>query len=490
MTHDSTWLDMTRAKRLMRLTAPVGLLLACLLFAALPAAASAATEMRGEWELTLTSASLNSKGIALISTEANGKGEFASSSALFQKVFPASFSGTLEGATATVLIVAPASGGAPEVKFTSNSIAVNSGVGTLSMSGTGEMTIGPRPAESTTLVATRLRTYKQIEEQEAKEKREREEREARAAVSGEWAITLEGKQTVKGIALVSEEANSSNQFASSGALFEGFIPGSFSGTLEGKEASVAITTQATGPVPPGSFNGTKITVTRTIDSMSMTGAGTLTFGGETLSGTMTATRIKTHQEVIERETAEREAIEKQEKEAKEKLEKEAAEKAAREAKAAQEAKEAREKQEKAAVKTPIIVGPSLPIVLALTSAEPTTTTLTVGGSGAIALALSNPNAYPIQGHLALTLTKAGKSSSRHHKTSKKTVTLGSASFSLAAHGSSSVKVKLSSSARAELAHRKTLHVILTITTQASGQKTTTKTLELTLHAGKAGHGKH
>jgi hypothetical protein len=490
MIHDSTWLGSMRAKRWTRLTVPVGFLLACVLFAALPAAASADVEMRGEWKLTLTSSALSTEGTALFTTEANGKGEFTSTKALFREIFPATFSGTLEGSTATVALVAPAFGPAPEIKFTSSTMKVESGVGSLSISGTGTLTAGSEPPESATLVATRIRTYRQIEEQEERETREREEKEARAKVRGEWAITLEGAQTVKGVALIAQAANSSNEFAASNALFEGFIPGTFSGTLEGKEASVTITTQAVGPVPAGSFTGTKLTVTSTGTSMSIAGAGTLTLGEATLPGTMTATRIKTYTEVVEQETAEREAKEKQEKEAqeaKEKAEKEAAEKAAREAKAAQEA---REKQEKEAVKPPIVGGTTVPVPSPLVSALTTTKSATAGGTGSIVLALENPNSYAVQGHLALTFTRAGKASSAHKASKKQIVSLGSASFSLSGHGSGSVKLKLSSSARSELTHHKTLHVVISITTQASGQTTTTKTLSLTLHAAKTAHGKH
>lgn len=493
MTHDSTWIGCKRGQRWTRLTTPVGFLLVCVLLAALPATASAsAPEMKGEWELLITSPSGPARGTALITQEANAKGEFSASSVLFSGVVHGTFSGTLEGSKASVTITAEAASPYPASSFVSTEMTVDSTVLSLSMTGPGTFTFGTTPTTAT-LKATRLRTYKQIEEQEEQEEKEREEHEARARVRGEWAISLqEGPQTAKGTALITEEANSKNEFASSGALFEGAIPGTFSGTLEGNEASVAVTTQAAGPYPAGTFTATKIVVAFTSSSMSMTGSGTIKVEGNSIPATLTATRIMTHQQVVERESAERAAKEKQEKEAqeaKEKVESEAKEKAAREAKAAQEAKE---KQEKEAQKVPLLgSGKSIVSIAPLVSAEVSTKSSTASSGGSIVLALENPNAYAVQGRLSLTFTKVGKSSAAKHKASKKqTVSAGSASFSLSSQGSSSLTIKLSSSVRTELARHKTLHVVLTVATQASGQTTTTKTFDITLHAAKPAHGKH
>jgi hypothetical protein len=492
MTHDSTWIGRNRGQRWTRLTTPVGFLLVCVLLAALPATASAsAPEMKGEWELLITSPSGPARGTALITQEANAKGEFSTNNVLFSGVVHGTFSGTLEGSKASVTITAEAASPYPASSFASTEMTVNSGIDSLSMTGPGTFMFGSTPTTAT-LKATRLRTYKQIEEQEEREEKEREEHEARARVRGEWAISLqEGPQTAKGTALIAEEANAKNEFASSGALFEGVIPGTFSGTLEGNEASVTVTTEAAGPYPAGTFTATKIVVAFTNSSMSMTGSGTIKVEGNSIPATLTATRILTHQQVVERENTERAAKEKQEKEAqeaKEKVENEAKEKVAREAKAAQEAKEKQEKAVPQKVPPPSNPGVSIP---PLVSAEASTKSSTVGSGGSIVLALENPNTYAVQGDLSLTFTKVGKSSAAKHKASKKqTVSAGSASFSLSSKGSSSLTIKLSSSVRAELAHHKTLHVVLTVTTKASGQTTTTKTFGITLHAAKPAHGKH
>jgi hypothetical protein len=493
-----------------RLTAPVGFLLAWVLLAGLPAAALAtAPEMRGEWELVLKSSGQTLKGKTLISEEANVKGEFASHTVQFESGDTGTFSGTLEGGKASVTITTAPLGPFPAGEFVSTTMTVEAGVSSLALSGGGTLTLGVQKAPGT-LTATRLKTYKQIEEQEAREKREREESEARANVRGEWALTLEnGPEKVNGTALITAEANSKNEFASSGALFESVIPGAFSGTLEGSKATVKITTQAAGPFPAGEFTSTKIVVTSTVNSMSMSGSGKLTLGTNELEGTLlTATRIRTHQEV-EQATKEREAKEKQEKEAleaKEKAEREATEKAAREAKEKQEkealeakqkaereaqektAREAKEKQEReareAAEKAAIAT-------TRLVSVQLAGKTFTVGATELISLQFTNPNPYAIAGRVTLLPAKSGRAGkSSAGGTGKKAGSLGAVSFGISSKGEQLVKLKLSQRGRAELARHKTLHVIATVITEASGQPTTTKTFSLTLHAAKPARSKH
>jgi hypothetical protein len=499
MTHDSTWLGGIRAMRWMRLTVPVGLLLAGVLLAGLPAAAlAAAPEMRGEWELVIPTPDGIATGKALISVEANPNGEFASSKVLFAGAVPGTFSGTLEGSKASVTATTEAYGPFQATQFTSTTMAIEPNGGSLSMSGYGTLIFDAKPVPMTKLVATRIRTYKQIEEQEAKEKLEKEEKEARANVRGEWELTLEdGSQPVKGTALITQEASPKNAFASASALFE-MIPGTFSGTLKGDEASVTITTQEVpGVAPAGGFTGTGIVVTSSAGSMSMTGPGTLTLGTNTLPGKLTATRIKTYREVIERETKEREAKEEEqaatEQKAREQKEKEQKEKEQKEKELKErQEREAREAAEKAAAaKTLPGITPGNPTITPLVSALLATKTLVVGNGGAISLDLTNPNSSPVEGDLKLTLAKTGKTASVKHTTvGGKSSTLGETAFSITAHGSEVVKVKLSRSGRTELARRKILHVVMTLTTQASGQPSTSKAFDLTLHAAKPAHGKH
>ncbi|HEV7938927.1 MAG TPA: hypothetical protein VGP18_13005 [Solirubrobacteraceae bacterium] len=448
--------------------------------------------MRGEWELNLNNGSKDLKGIGFITQEANAKEEFESSSLLIEGILPATFSGTLEGSEATVTVIIPADPPFPEGIFHGSGITVQSGPGTLSMSGTGNYDVGGDMTTGT-FSAVRLRSGKQIEEQEAKEEKEREEREARSKVRGEWSLTIEsGPQSVKGTALISSEANAQNDFSSSSALFESVVPGTFSGTLEGSEASVTITTMAAGSYPEGKFIGTKLALASTANPMSITGSGTLTLGGSSIPATLTATRTKTYQEVVAREKKEREAKEAQEKsekeaqEAKEREIKEAAEKLARETKekeaAEKLAREVKEKQElearKAAEKAVI---PPPPAPVALVSAKLTGNSFTVSASGQVSLLTDNPNDYAISGRVTLVAQAGGAAKSP----SKKAASLGTASFSISASGKQVVKLELSQKGRSDLAHHKTLSVLATITTKASGQTTTTKTFSLTLHAGSA-----
>ncbi len=489
------WHRSTRVRRWTPLTATfgltLGLLLACALPAALPTTAFAsAPEMRGEWQLSLVQGSISVKGTTLITQEANGNGEFTSNTVKYESGLTGVFSGTLEGGTATIKVTTNPSGGLEEGEFTSKTMTVNSGPSTLTLSGSGTLKFAGSTGPAT-LTATRVRSYTQIEEQEAQEKKEQEEREARARVRGEWSLTIEsGPQSVKGTALISSEANAQNAFSSANALFESAIPGVFSGTLEGGEASVTITTQAAGPYPEGKFTGTKLTVAFTLSSMSITGSGTLELGGTSLPATLTATRTKTYQEVVTRERKEREAKEKSEKEALEAKEKEAAEKVAQEAKekeatekVAREAKEkqereAREAAEKAAIAK--VAPPPPPTPAPLVSVKLTGESFTVSSSGQVSFQINNPNDYTVSGHIALLLAQSSKGAK---SSSKKTVSLGTASFSVSPSGKQVVKLELSQKGRSELSHHKTLHILATVTTAASGQATATKTFGLTLHAG-------
>lgn len=494
------WHGSARVSRWARLTATIGVLLAGVLLAALPSAAFAsAPEMRGEWEIAINNGQSTITGTTIISNEANGQGHFESGVVKYNVGVTGTFEGALEGSTATVKATTAPFGPVGEGKFESKTMKVESGVGTLALSGTGtlelEKTTGPA-----TLTATRIKTHKELEEQEEREKQEREEKEARANVRGEWALTLEdGPEKVSGIALITTEANPKNEFVSSAALFESAIPGAFSGTLQDGKATVKITTEAGGPYPAGEFTSTKILVSSTNDPTSMSGSGKLTLGPTELEGTqLTATRIKTYQEVLEREAnegkakeqqereatearekAEREAKEKTEREiqektaraAKEKTEHEAQEKAAREAKEKIE-REAREAAEKAAKKTKLV------------SVQLAGKSFTVGATELLSLPISNPNPYAISGRVTLLMSKSSRSAG------KKIGSLGTVSFGISPDGKQVINLKLSTSGREEVAHQATLRAIATITTKASGQTTTTKTFDLTLRAARPAHSKN
>jgi hypothetical protein len=478
----------------MRLTAPVGLLLACLLLAGLPTAASASTaEVRGEWALTLESPEGTIHAIALITEEANAKGEFAAHSMAFESVIAGTFVGTLEGATATVETTSQEFGPVPAGKFRSETMKVEEGVGTLALSGEGELKLGAKEHLPAKLTATRIKSGQQIEEQEELEKKEHEESEARANIRGEWAVTIEGGgQTLKGTALITENASAQNIFASKSALFEGFIGGTFGGKLKYGEAEITITTdEIPGTIPPGSFTSNTIAVSSKSNPASMSGAGISKFGQAEFPSMLTATKVKTYSEVLKREKAEQEAKEKQEKEAQEAVEKVAREKQEQEQKA-KELKEsqeraAREAAEKAAAIQKAQITPITPVNPALMSALLSGKTLTVSSSGAISLDLTNPNSSSVHGHLKVTLAKAGKASSIKSTTAGGKSTLGEVSFSISGKGTEVVKLKLSRSWRTQLAHSKTLHVLVTLTTQATGQPGLSKVYSLTLRAPSSAH---
>jgi hypothetical protein len=487
--------------------------MALALAAAPPPAAMATTgpEMRGEWQMSVSNSKGTAKGIAIISQEANGSGEFASSSASVEGVVPASFSGTLHSSEeASVKVVAQPYGPLPESEFTSSTIAVHSSGGSVSMSGSGTIFVkSTSSSESATFAATRVRTYKELEEQKEREEHEREEREARENVRGEWTLKLEsGGEKVEGIARITASANTSNEFASRQALFGGSVPGSFTGTLEGSKAKVTIDSQASGPLPQAEFTSKTIAVSTSTNPTSMTGSGTLTLNSTmTMPATLTATRIRNYKELkaLEgQEKLEREAAEKKAREAKEAQE--ATEKAQREARESQElqAREAQEREalekleaqgkatEKASGST---TGPTAP-------ATPLSKTLAVTSSGSLSIVLSNPNAWSVKGSIVLTAAAghAGKaqaasmgartSTKTSAKGKKPTPPLASSSFTIGPHGHASVKLTLSKAARAELARAKTLVVTATVLTQANaGGTRVSKAFKLTLRVSTS-HSHH
>ena len=471
MAHDSTWFARTCAGRRMRLTASIGFLLACVLLAGLPAIASASTpEMRGEWELVINAPGLASgKGIAVISVEANGNGEFSTNKVVIGGVIHGTFSGTLEGAKATVELTSEAYGPLAAGKFTSKTMTVEPNGSSPSISGSGEFTSGTTPVPGATLTATRIKTYKEVEEreaQEAKEKLEQEEREARENIRGEWSLVIRvGAQSSKGTAIIKTAASSDNKFASNSALFEGLVPGSFSGTLEGGTATVTVTSEAYGPAPANEFTGEKIAFNSTGSSPSISGTGKF-YSDKALiteSATLVATRVKTYAEVAARE-------------AKEKAEQEAAAKAEQEAKTKAE----QEAQKKA------VLGKA-----ALASVQLVGKDFTLSAAGMLSLPVNNPNSYAISGRITLTAAEHAKTSTgAHGRVSRRPLSLGSVSFGISPDGKQVAKLKLTQAGRTELARRKTLKALVTILTKAGGQASTTKMLSVVLSAGKTSQSKH
>ncbi|MFZ2114672.1 MAG: hypothetical protein WAU77_13200 [Solirubrobacteraceae bacterium] len=454
-----------------------------------PVASAAPYDMRGEWSIELTSPGQPTLAATGVIGQMNlSTGAFSGNFLATGTQAPVTLEGTLVNNTGSMTATVPTPSGA--ITFVTSSATINTLNNTVSAPGEFHLGSVAIPGE---LTGTRTKTYLEVQEREAREQKEREEAQARLAIRGEWALTLESAQTVKGIALVKAAANATNEFTSSSALFESVVLGSFAGTLKGSEASVTIAIQAAGPYPEAVFTGTKITV-ESADS-AMSGTGKLTVGATELTAKLTATRIRTYEQVEAQERSEREAKqakeareareaqeaqERSEKEAKEKQAKEAAEKAERELKERQ----AREAAEKAKTGPGVIAGTPK---TALVSVKPGGTLLTVSHGGTVSLLLTNPDVSPVQGQLKLTLAKAGKASAKH--TAVKSITLGTGTFSISPHGSETVRVKLSQSGRSQLARHKSLRVLLTLTTQASGEPSVVNTYSLTLHATKTS-GKH
>lgn len=479
-------------------------LLSSSLLAMSPAIASATTlEMRGEWELLLTRGSEHVKAIAVISQEANGSGEFASSSLLVENTIPGSFTGTLLSATqASVRLTTQPYGPVAAGEFTSSSMTVSAGPGNPTISGSGTLTNGGT-SSSAELTATRIRTYKEIEEQHEREQREAEEAQLREDVRGEWSLTLKaGSQTAQGIARIMQAASPANEFSAAGTLFEGGVAGTFSGklALEAGKTSVTITTEAAGPVPASRFTSSTITVESTAGALSMSGSGTVEAGGTSFPATLTATRTKTYkqlreleaQQALEREAKERE--EREAREAREKLEREAREQREREAREAQE-KLAREEAAKLSAVPASQTFSGAGNLSKTIAVEPLSKALAMNAAGSLALPLSNPNAFAVTGRVTLALVSghAGKaaaigrrasSKARHAK--KAPPILGASSFSIAAHRRTTIEIALSKAGRTELARHKTLAVVLKVITRASGKTSVSKTYRITLRAAAPG----
>jgi hypothetical protein len=353
--------------------------------------------------------------------------------------------------------------------------------------GSGTITQGSNSI-SGTLTATRVKTYEEVEERLAREKREHEEALARSQVRGEWALQIEaGSHVAQGVARITQPANAKNEFASSSALFEGAVAGSFTGILQGGKATVTITTQAAGPYPASTFTSSAITVGTPTEPTSMSGPGTIEVGGVSAPATLTATRTKSYlqlreaeaQEELEREQqekAEREANERRQREERERLEREAKEKLERET--AQTPTQATSTSTPSSTTPTVSAGaPGKPSVSVRLAAR----TLFVTGSGSVSLPFSNPGALEAQVRVTLSLpAHAGGAAAGRH--GKKAVALGSASFAVSPGKTVHVTVRLSTAGRALLARHATLHALAVVLTSASGQAPTSRAYRLTLRA--------
>jgi hypothetical protein len=152
-----------------------GALIACVALLAFTAAASAANyDLRGEWDYQQTCspcAQSEFHGVAVIRTM-EGSGAY-SGTQTFEDIFPGTISGTVSENTLSVLLATPSPIG--EQTFAMPSGAINPV--TNEFTGSGSYNGGGPSQPTGTLTAKRVRTLKQIEEQEEKEKIEREARE-------------------------------------------------------------------------------------------------------------------------------------------------------------------------------------------------------------------------------------------------------------------------------------------------------------------------
>jgi flagellar biosynthesis GTPase FlhF len=157
-------------------------------------------DVRGEWTLTATSLAGTLHGKALITQEADAEGKFAAHTMKWEEVIEGTFTGTLEGSTATVRTTnAGAPPVLPEGEFNSKEMAVEVGTGTLALSGKGTLALSGVPPMEATLVATRIKSYQEIQERELKEKeqKEKEEKEAKEAREAREKLEKEEREALE-----------------------------------------------------------------------------------------------------------------------------------------------------------------------------------------------------------------------------------------------------------------------------------------------------
>jgi hypothetical protein len=313
---------------------------------------------------------------------------------------------------------------------------------------------------------------------------------------GEWKYSLtcscgpvaeEGVMIVRQMNLVSGEYSGTNSLS-------GFSEGTASGIVSGTSLSLEMPLPLT-PLGPSSYTMTNGTLEVAQEAFSGSGYYGASPGG--LTGEIKASKTRSLEAVEkeEQEAAERaqEAKEKAEKEAKEREASEAAEKALKEkaeaehkekveaeqrelqareqqeAKARQQAKEQaeREAKEKAAREASVPQqptggsgGPQQLPTEPLAAAHPLARTVSVGRSGIVSFELSNPNAYGVNGEVALEPSGA---TGRQRGTR-----LAKSQFSISATATRTVKLKLSKLVVAEIARHRSIHLQIKVTTRATG----------------------
>jgi hypothetical protein len=273
----------------------LGVVTVCIAPLACAAAASAANyDVRGEWKYTMTCSPPPSspsacdasefQGIAVIKTQEAG-GTY-SGTQVFESDFPGTVSGTVNDDTLSMVVAITS----PPLSFTMPGGVINPA--TNEFSGSGYYNGGGSSQPTGTLTATRLRTLKQIEEQEEKEKIEREARE-KGEKEGRTVGEKEGTE-------------------------KGEREGRAKGELEGREK--------------GATEGAAKAELEVKQK----------FEQETKERQAGEARAKTEREA--KEKAEKEAAEKADTQAREKIEREAREKVAKEAKERKLAEEAKRKK--------------------------------------------------------------------------------------------------------------------------------------------------
>jgi flagellar biosynthesis GTPase FlhF len=335
---------------------------------------------------------------------------------------------------------------------------------------------------------------------------------------GEWSYKIEcncNQPTAEGIFVVRHmEGNGSF----SGTVQLSFFNGTITGTAVESEVALTMDFPTIPPsgvvseMPEGKLENNGKTIT-----------GATKSGGQ--SGKLTATKLRSLEEVEkeeealakakkekeEKEKAEREKAEKEQQakeaeekqKAKEKAEQEEKERSAKEAQAAQEAKEKSEREAKAAQEAKEKSEAQAKAAQAAkeqeerehsagkSAGQPAVVvgkTFTVS-AGSVSLELSNANGYSVSGGLTLTsaATKASGGSSRGKSKHNKRIVLAGGSYTISAHGTKVVKLRLSKSAATELERHKTMRVAVAITTRASGESSIATTALITLKLSSAKH---
>ncbi len=172
----------------------LGALLACVLLAGAGASANASTtyEVRGEWTYVVTCTcefvgvgGHSLPGKVTISKMSLASGEF-SGEGILDGIVPGTISGTVTGSDVSAVLNLPAPTGGAYTLTTTGSVE-ESGSGEMSMSTAGSWVTPNGETPTGTFIAKRIRTYKEIEEEEAALKKKAEEEAKKRAKEAEEA---------------------------------------------------------------------------------------------------------------------------------------------------------------------------------------------------------------------------------------------------------------------------------------------------------------